>query len=191
VTLASTFASSLGLSLHQQRIGFALGVALILPGVILFFRQSRTQSPTPPAVSVTSNDQKGGITAHTVNVSVPQTQVGVQEEWHNRLTTDGEYATLVQIDLKDANASHSLYIQATAASLLRIVIDVPGDRGHSREQPIAAEPGVAFITISHPGEHYPVLIFTAKPENIELVVEPNGRHPTPPATTDHVMSIWG
>jgi hypothetical protein len=37
VTAASTFAPALGLSLTQQRIGFAFGVALIIFGVILFY----------------------------------------------------------------------------------------------------------------------------------------------------------
>ncbi len=36
VTIASTFAPSLGLTLHQQRVGFAFGVALMLAGAVLF-----------------------------------------------------------------------------------------------------------------------------------------------------------
>lgn len=145
---------------------------------------------SPATGNVTSYNQSGGITAHTV-VSAPQTQVRMHEEWRNRLNADGEYVTLIQLDLEDANASHSLYIRATAASLLRIVVDAPGERGHSRDRPIDAEPDVAFITISHPGEHYPVLAFTAEPDIVELVCEPNGRHPTPPAASDHIRSVWG
>jgi hypothetical protein len=38
VTLASTFASSLGLSLEQQRIGFAVGVLIMVVGATLFVR---------------------------------------------------------------------------------------------------------------------------------------------------------
>jgi hypothetical protein len=37
VTVASTFAPSLGLSLTQQRIGFVFGIALIALGAILFY----------------------------------------------------------------------------------------------------------------------------------------------------------
>lgn len=37
VTVASTFAPALGLSLTQQRIGFACGVALIILGAIFFY----------------------------------------------------------------------------------------------------------------------------------------------------------
>ncbi len=36
VTIISTFAPSLGLSLHQQRIGFAIGVLLMLAGIGIF-----------------------------------------------------------------------------------------------------------------------------------------------------------
>lgn len=45
VTLASTFAASLGLSVHQERIGFAVGIALILVGCILFVRSWKTSAP--------------------------------------------------------------------------------------------------------------------------------------------------
>jgi hypothetical protein len=38
MTVASSFAQSLGLSVHQQRIGFAIGVFLMLFGAALFLR---------------------------------------------------------------------------------------------------------------------------------------------------------
>lgn len=41
VTLASTFAPSLGLSVHQQRVGFAIGVILIVAGAVTFAMSKR------------------------------------------------------------------------------------------------------------------------------------------------------
>jgi hypothetical protein len=53
-TIASTFAGSLGLSVHQQRIGFAVGVVLIVLGAILYFRRGGSQGPIEPEPSVSS-----------------------------------------------------------------------------------------------------------------------------------------
>jgi hypothetical protein len=41
VTIASTFAPSLGLSIHAQRIGFALGLGLMLLGALAYLRARR------------------------------------------------------------------------------------------------------------------------------------------------------
>jgi hypothetical protein len=49
VTLASTFAPALGLSVHQQRIGFAVGVLLMLLGVVLYLRQQKSKGSNPHA----------------------------------------------------------------------------------------------------------------------------------------------
>lgn len=43
LTVASTFASSLGLSLHQERIGFAIGIFLIFAAGVLFVVGLRAQ----------------------------------------------------------------------------------------------------------------------------------------------------
>jgi hypothetical protein len=44
VTLASTFAPALGLSFHQQRIGFAVGIFLMLIGGALYLYQRLNRS---------------------------------------------------------------------------------------------------------------------------------------------------
>jgi|GEM_PF-2858232 len=49
MSIASTFAPSLGLSLQQQRIGFVFGVTLIVVGVVLFV-QARGRRRPPEAV---------------------------------------------------------------------------------------------------------------------------------------------
>jgi hypothetical protein len=55
MTVASSFAQLLGLSVHQQRIGFAIGVFLMLFGAALFLRgclreRRAALSPLGPAV---------------------------------------------------------------------------------------------------------------------------------------------
>ena len=120
VTLASTFASSLGLSLHQQRIGFALGVALILLGVALFFRQKRTPQPSPlPPVSVTSHYQSGGITAANVNISAPQPQIRGGLAFKDRETDDGVTPRIV-VDLDAPYAARAVQVQVRGACILSI-----------------------------------------------------------------------
>jgi hypothetical protein len=53
-TIASTFAGSLGLSVHQQRIGFAVGVVLIVLGGVLYLRRGGSKGPVEPEPSVSS-----------------------------------------------------------------------------------------------------------------------------------------
>ncbi|MGH3427768.1 MAG: hypothetical protein ACREP9_05480, partial [Candidatus Dormibacteraceae bacterium] len=48
LTIASTFAPSLGLSLHQQRIGFAFGVLLIFIGGLLLLLHRRRNAKDEP-----------------------------------------------------------------------------------------------------------------------------------------------
>ena len=50
LTIASTFASSLGLSLRQEQICFAIGVFLALVGAVLFVINLRTQKKKSPAL---------------------------------------------------------------------------------------------------------------------------------------------
>jgi hypothetical protein len=63
LTLASTFASSLGLSIHAQRIGFGIGAILILLGAALGFSQWRRRGsepevrPEPTTVAFESYDE--------------------------------------------------------------------------------------------------------------------------------------
>lgn len=79
VTLASTFAASLGLSLQQQRIGFAIGVVLILIGVALFF--SGRRQPT-----FGSDDEKAVFVATEAEIALAHQEVVellrlLLEEW--------------------------------------------------------------------------------------------------------------
>lgn len=50
LTVASTFAPSLGLSVHQQRIGFGIGIFLVLLGILLFVLERRRRAPTSTSV---------------------------------------------------------------------------------------------------------------------------------------------
>lgn len=55
LTIASSFASSLGLSVREQRVAFAFGIFLMVCGVTLFFYQRRVVDPLmtsrlPPTV---------------------------------------------------------------------------------------------------------------------------------------------
>lgn len=54
VTLASTFASSLGLSVHQQRIGFAVGIVLIAIGAAFYLRRPGDRAQAEPDHSISS-----------------------------------------------------------------------------------------------------------------------------------------
>jgi hypothetical protein len=77
VTIASTFVPSLGLSVHQKRIGFAIGVALILVGVVLLIRWRGRRDAAIDSVqsvdqSVRSYHQSGGITARNVTTKARQ-----------------------------------------------------------------------------------------------------------------------
>jgi len=67
LTFASTFAPALGLSVHQQRIGFALGIALVVVGCTIFFldrrhgpASPRLQLGTPATASNAALPVKGG-----------------------------------------------------------------------------------------------------------------------------------
>lgn len=52
VTIASTFASSWGLSIHQQRIAFAAGVLLMIVGGLLYARGGKTSTDAGPSLEV-------------------------------------------------------------------------------------------------------------------------------------------
>jgi hypothetical protein len=77
VTLASTFISALHLSEHQQQVGFALGVALILLGAMLFVRSVKTSS-RPPSLPDRLYKLAGEIDAffHARWVQEPRPPVG-------------------------------------------------------------------------------------------------------------------
>jgi hypothetical protein len=75
MTLASTFASALGLSVHQQRIGFAFGVFLIALGLGLYFYQHRNR---PPA----------GSGAGDTNVNYGRQDVGINKGTYRRGGSD-------------------------------------------------------------------------------------------------------
>jgi len=86
VTLASAFASSLGLSVLEQRVGFALGLLLIAVGVAMYFKQrGRGEVEGPGDTFVTSFNQSGGIIAGTVNICEPQ-----QPRLEFRVTAENE-----------------------------------------------------------------------------------------------------
>lgn len=59
VTIASTFAPSLGLTVHQQRIGFVVGVALIVLAAVLLVAQARKPPPSDPPASPRTGPRVG------------------------------------------------------------------------------------------------------------------------------------
>lgn len=77
VTLASTFADSLGLSVHQQRIGFAIGVILMLGSLVFFLYERRLR---PGHQSPLSGEQPasatGGSVANKAILTGPTTVYG-------------------------------------------------------------------------------------------------------------------
>jgi hypothetical protein len=139
--------------------------------------------------NVTSHHQQGGITAHTVNLA-PQTTVEVVA-WQQIHEQDGGFRTQVLLQVENPQASYVLYIRATAPSLERLSITLPGERGHTREIPDVSEPGVAFVTLRLPPPQVPLDVFTRDLENVDFVFEPNGRHPTPALPEDVQVSVWG
>jgi hypothetical protein len=77
MTLASTFAGSLGLNVHDERWLFGVGVFVLAVGVVWLvydlWSKHRGAGDGGPAGgargghTVVSHGQQGGITAHTVN----------------------------------------------------------------------------------------------------------------------------
>ncbi len=65
VTLVSTFAQSLGLSITQQRLGFLLGVTLICIGAILFYRRGRQKDAEKSDTNINYGHQDVGINKGT------------------------------------------------------------------------------------------------------------------------------
>jgi hypothetical protein len=54
VTLASTFAGLLGLSVHQQRIGFVVGIVLIIIGATFYLHRPGDRAQAEPDHSISS-----------------------------------------------------------------------------------------------------------------------------------------
>jgi len=83
LTIASAFVTSLGLSVHQQRIGFGVGVVLMLVGATLYFYQSQRRArPDSRGVEAEADHSSTATAAgrdaysagRDVNVSVAQPQ---------------------------------------------------------------------------------------------------------------------
>lgn len=100
VTVASTFASSLGLTVHEQRFGFALGVAMILFAIGLFAYERRDATRRSRQAQIDEGDSEQRLT----DAGIPFSDDGVQGDLSFRFTT------LVFAN----NASDSQVISATA-----------------------------------------------------------------------------
>ncbi len=130
-------------------------------------------------VNVTSYNQSGGITAHTVHVYAPQPEVLPQVAFQNEPADDevGVYVTRIAIEIRAHYVVDSLFVKAEAASIRRMHVSpyLAGNynTGHTREEPDEDEPGLVFTTITAPKALHIANIVTGRQEDIAFTCELN------------------
>jgi hypothetical protein len=171
VAIASAFASSLGLSVNEQRIAFGFGVLLVLAGIIFLIFERDEGSPTVgDDRSITTHGQSGGTNiTGDVHISAPQSSVSIETVAENE-PTDGGYQTTVAVHLEAPYAAKNLAVLVNRTSLKGF--------GLNRVDPAASlstsglsSPGFSGILVSPPlTSDYRVFIVTDEPDT-ELAVE--------------------
>lgn len=173
LTIASAFAVSLGLSVTQQRIGFAAGVVLMCAGAALFFvgkgRPAAKATPPMDSGSITTYNQSGGINVTGgVHITAPRPSVEIGQVVENEKTGNG-YLTTVNIFFKESYAAQNLVVVGSAPSLKIVNINRVG--GGVFESFGLTVDGRMAVGVERPqSDHYRAFLLTGEPEH-DLKVE--------------------
>jgi hypothetical protein len=113
VAIASAFASSWGLSVHQQRVAFGFGVLLVLVGVALLVykrREGGSAMADQGNRSIHTENQSGGTNiTGDIHITAPQPSVHVSTEAQDKPTDDG-YMTTMRVHLDAPYAARNLVV---------------------------------------------------------------------------------
>ena len=127
--------------------------------------------------NVTSYNQSGGITAHTVTVNMAP-QAAVKHEVIESTREGSEYVTKVLLTLTNAQAAKGLQVVAEASSLLDLALQPEAGGGMFNTLGPAtnpALPNVMVYQINSPptSDRYVATIRTDQPEAVGLAVDFN------------------
>jgi hypothetical protein len=123
-----------------------------------------------------------------------------EPELHTEVVIDNQhienpregYLTRVAVRITAAYAAETLYVRATAPSILSFGIHASsGSAGRHRLEPNDGEPGVLYATVKRPGADATVEILTGQPDNVQVYAALNEDHPRPPEAGDVLFSMGG
>jgi hypothetical protein len=159
VAIASAFASSLGLTLTEQRIAFACGVLLVVVGIVLLIRKHSERSGSVSdkrsgdlniSGHVTQHGA-GSVVAHTINFGTPP---GIaSEQLATNVLREGQYVTQARFRLSGSAEARGFHVVVTSPEPIDVSMegdtvieagaddpeDRPTRRGLVRLQPLASE----------------------------------------------------
>jgi hypothetical protein len=175
VTIIGAFASSLGLSVRQQRIAFGFGVLLVVIGVALMFYERRERSNPMGGEqshgvnrSIHTEHQSGGVNmtgdVH-VTVSAPQPSGEATSE-----QTEQGYLTTIPVRLQDGYAAGNvMFVVKNAPSLKHIGLNRVGGGAIQQMGLLTIDGSPATGVVDPAGRDYLAVIATEVPEpNMEV-----------------------
>lgn len=148
LTIASTFASSLGLSMHEQRVGFVIGIVLMLMGGGAYLRLRRGGGTPVPSgdpkpsrsqknktvqkneggdnISINQGDNSTALVKPTIHISAPQPGLRVESEYENQ-PVGGKFKSRLHLWVKDGYAANGLRVEVTGKSISDELMVMPFD----------------------------------------------------------------
>jgi hypothetical protein len=119
---------------------------------------------------VTSINQQGGITAHTVNQGPPPPALVVAELVTNRPTSNGQYESRFHLTVDSPHTVANLHLDVRAPSLanVHIVPIVDSPVVSMVMQNVASGPGLYSTNIPAAFGRYELVVTTDRPEHVEI-----------------------
>lgn len=175
VTAVSTFAPSVGLSTDAQRAGFVIGVVLIVLGCVMYAlhhkKETRPMSGSK-SHTITSHNQSGGITAHTVNVGAPKAVVNGAVTKVNEQGEHG-FVTELRIDIEKSYAAKQLMVLAAGSSIDGISAMIPGAGMMALNEYTNTDQAARIDVLAPLADQYFIRVLTKEHDDVKFNVEIN------------------